>query len=323
MVFKDRTSEFGNLAETLRRKQEQNGTISHKGKKQHSQKSQFSYAAAEISKGVFETSEKLIKLTNMAKNTKLFMDSSAQIEELTFIIKQDIQKLNKDLSSLDQYVKSSRQPNKQTGDHSETIVGFLNLKLSNATKDFKDILEVRTESLKQQQEKKDSFSGYSNTFSSPPGSSHEHPSGNNSNVSSSSSKSDIRHRNTTNRDDSALYKYEMEDDDNSNEHSILMPQELMMHTTDYSSSRLRAAENISSTINQLEGIFTQLANLVSMQGEVIERIDSNMDDSLANISRGHDSLIQTLLNVSSNRSLILKIFLVLIVFIVIFVVFFA
>ncbi|EAL68745.2 t-SNARE family protein [Dictyostelium discoideum AX4] len=302
MVFKDRTSEFGNLAETLRRKQEQNGTISHKGKKQHSQKSQFSYAAAEISKGVFETSEKLIKLTNMAKNTKLFMDSSAQIEELTFIIKQDIQKLNKDLSSLDQYVKSSRQPNKQTGDHSETIVGFLNLKLSNATKDFKDILEVRTESLKQQQEKKDSFSGYSNTFSSPPGSSHEHPSGNNN---------------------SALYKYEMEDDDNSNEHSILMPQELMMHTTDYSSSRLRAAENISSTINQLEGIFTQLANLVSMQGEVIERIDSNMDDSLANISRGHDSLIQTLLNVSSNRSLILKIFLVLIVFIVIFVVFFA
>ncbi|KAK5578241.1 hypothetical protein RB653_003194 [Dictyostelium firmibasis] len=320
MVYKDRTSEFGNLAETLRHKQEQNGSTAHKGKKQPSQKSQFSYAAAEISRGVYETSEKLIKLTNMAKNTRLFMDSSAQIEELTFIIKQDIQKLNKDLSSLDQYVKSSRQPNKQTGDHSETIVGFLNLKLTNATKDFKDILEVRTESLKQQQEKKDSFSGYSNTFSSPPGSSLEHPSGN-SNVSSS--KSDIRHRNTTNRDDSALYKYEMEDDDNSNEHSILMPQELMMHTTDYSSSRLRAAENISSTIHQLEGIFTQLANLVSMQGEVIERIDANMDDSLGNISRGHDSLIQTLINVSSNRGLILKIFLVLIIFIVIFVVFFA
>ncbi|EGC29317.1 hypothetical protein DICPUDRAFT_43015 [Dictyostelium purpureum] len=308
MVYKDRTSEFGNLAETLRRKQEQNGQLSNRNAKKTSQKSQFSYAAAEISKGVYETTEKLLKLTNMAKNTKLFMDSSAQIEELTFIIKQDIQKLNNDLSALDQYVKTSRQPNKQTGDHSETIVGFLNLKLKNATKDFKDILEVRTESLKQQQEKKDSFAGYTNNLAVSP---YSNSNNNNSNSNDSPKGEMLRHRNTSSQDD------------DTNEHSILMPQELMMHTTDYSSSRLRAAENISSTIHQLEGIFTQLANLVSMQGEVIERIDSNIDDSLMNISRGHDSLVQTLLNISSNRSLIIKIFLVLIIFVVIFVVFFA
>ncbi|KAF2076784.1 hypothetical protein CYY_001911 [Polysphondylium violaceum] len=297
MVWSDRTSEFGNLAEAIRRKQEQNGVqLSQRKLSPANQKSQFSYAAAKISRGVFETSEKLTKLTNMAKNTKLFMDSSAQIEELTFIIKQDIQSLNRELSALDQYVKSSRQPNKQTGDHSETIVGFLNTKLISATKDFKDILEVRTESLKQQQEKKDSFAGYSsNTYSTT----------------------------IDNPSDNILYKYDEEEDYDSSaqEHSILMPTELT--TTNYTASRLRAAENISSTIHQLEGIFSQLANLVSQQGEVIERIDANMDDTLLNIGRGHDSLVTTLYNISSNRSLIIKIFLVLIIFSIIFIVFFA
>lgn len=313
MVWSDRTSEFSNLAENIRKRQEQNGLQSSQRKLSPiNQKSQFSYAAAKISRGVFETSEKLQQLTNMAKNTKLFMDSSAQIEELTFIIKQDIQTLNRELSALDQYVKSSRQPNKQTGDHSETIVGFLNTKLIGATKDFKDILEVRTESLKQQQEKKDSFAGYSsNTYST----TIDNPSG--------TGKNEMRHRNTPTRDDNILYKYDDDDDyDNSaQEHSILMPTELT--TVNHTASRLRAAENISSTIHQLEGIFSQLANLVSQQGEVIERIDANMDDTLLNIGRGHDSLVTTLYNISSNRSLIIKIFLVLIIFSIIFIVFFA
>eukprot|EP01132_Coremiostelium_polycephalum_P002505 gene2505-3101_t len=322
MAFKDRTSEFSSLAETVKKRQEQNGQLIRRNQHQRSQKSQFSYAASEISRGVYETSEKLIELTKLAKDTNIFTDQSSKIEELTYIIKQDIQKLNRDIAALSTLSKSSRQPNKQTEDHSETVVGFLNTKLINATKDFKDILEVRTESLKQQQEKKDSFAGgYSfnnninnninnnnnnnnNSFNSYNNNNSNYYSQDNSGLNSTSSSKNemLRHRNistTTNRDDSALYKYE--EDDRTDEHSILMPE--IIQTTDYTSSRLRAAESIASTVHQLETIFSQLADIVSQQNEVIERIDTDIDDSLNNASRAHESLLKTLTDISSNREI--------------------
>ncbi|EFA80909.1 t-SNARE family protein [Heterostelium album PN500] len=315
MVYKDRTSEFNSISETLRKKQEQNGVISKK-QNAHQQMSQFSLAAAHISRGVYETSEKLHKLTKLAKKSSIFNDPSADIEELTFIIKQDIQKLNQEISQLGQISKQSRS-NKQTEEHSETVVGFLNLKLISATKEFKDILEVRTENLKTQQERKQKFSyAYGQTQQTTP--LLQDDSGSTSIPPKSSEM--LRHRNTTtNRDDdSALYRYQ--DDQQGNDLAISMPMQVQAH--DYSQSRLRTAETISSTIHQLESIFHQLANLVQQQGEVIERIDTNIDDSLMNVGRGHDSLLKTLADISSNRGLIFRIFLVLIVFIVIFVVFF-
>ncbi|KYQ92847.1 t-SNARE family protein [Tieghemostelium lacteum] len=314
MVYKDRTSEFSSLAETIKRKQQQNGVTLGKNKIiPRSQISTFAYAAAKISQGVHETSEKLLQLTNMAKNTDLFMDSSTQMEELTYVIKQDIQSLNREIRALESISKSSSKANKQTEDHSDTIVGFLNLKLVNATKDFKDILEVRTESIKQQQEKLDSFTGQSNSFA------YQDNTG-----SVTSPKEMLRHRSNTNtRDDP--YRFDDYNNGNSNnysdEHSILMPQEMI--ATNHTAERLRAAEGIASTIHQLEGIFSQLANLVASQNDTIERIDTNIDNSLVNISRGHDSLVKTLANISSNRGLIIKTFLVLIVFLVIFIVFMA
>ncbi|GAM20070.1 hypothetical protein SAMD00019534_032450 [Acytostelium subglobosum LB1] len=317
MVHKDRTSEFNTLAETLRKRQEQNGQMIKK-QHPHQKLSQFSMAAAHISKGVYETSEKLHKLTKLAKKNSIFNDPSADIEELTFIIKQDIQNLNKEISTLGQLSKQSRN-NKQTEEHSETVVGFLNLKLVNTTKEFKDILEVRTENLKTQQEKKQKFSYSFNNNNNGNGNNSSHMTpllqdvDSGSATSNNKSSSEMRHR------DSALYKYQ-DDQGTGGDLEIAMPMSVQTH--DYSQSRLRTAETISSTIHQLETIFHQLANLVQVQGEVIERIDSNIDDSLLNIGRGHDSLLKTLTDISSNRSLIFKIFLVLIIFIVIFVVFF-
>jgi len=90
----------------------------------------------------------------------------------------------------------------------------------------------------------------------------------------------------------------------------------------YISSRATAVRSIESTIAELQGIFRQLSMLVAEQGELIERIDHNTEQAAHNISGAQSALMKYWQNISSNRTLMLKIFFVLLVFVVIFLVFF-
>jgi len=297
MAFKDRTQEFNSVAETARTKQ--SNVKSSGGKKViRNQRTQFAIIASQIGKDIFETSEKLNKLTKLAKKRSLFDDPAVEIEELTFIIKQNIVNLNKQIATLREFSKSKGASNKQNEAHSDTIVSYLNSKLAVTTKDFKDILQVRTENLKTQQERRQRFTG-SNTAlantSTPPKS----PS------------------------DSIMYKASaLEDLQESPQRGDGHVALVIQTQQDYTSSRVTAVENIERIMAELGGIFQQLASLVAQQGDMIARIDDNTTTTLDNVERGHDQLLKYLYNISSNRMLIVKLFLVLIVFAVIFIVFF-
>lgn len=56
--------------------------------------SQFASRASQIGLAIHKTSAKLQKLAQLAKRTSMFDDPSQEIDELTGIIKQDIQALN-------------------------------------------------------------------------------------------------------------------------------------------------------------------------------------------------------------------------------------
>jgi len=292
----DRTVEFNTAAETIRSKQNNAKPVK---RTLIQQKSQFTQAASKIGKEIYDTSEKLAKLTKLAKTRSLFDDPAVEIEELTFIIKQNIQNLNKEIAALREYSKAGTV-NKQNSAHSDTIVTYLNTKLASTTKDFKDILQVRTENLKTQQERRQRFTGSSiNGLSTP----------------------------TRTQSESVLYKPHFDALPESpartgGEVVIGMPQMMMVQQEDYTSSRATAVENIERTIVELGGIFQQLAALVAEQGDMIQRIDENIDNSSEYIEGGHRNLLKYLYNVSSSRMLIVKLFLVLIVFAVIFIVFF-
>lgn len=82
-------------------------------------------------------------------------------------------------------------------------------------------------------------------------------------------------------------------------------------------------QNIESTIVELGSIFQQLAHMVKEQEETIQRIDANVEDTQLNVEAAHTEILKYFQSVSSNRWLMIKIFLVLIIFFIIFVVFFA
>ena len=83
--------------------------------------------------------------------------------------------------------------------------------------------------------------------------------------------------------------------------------------------RANAMQTVEQTIIELGGMFQQLATMIKEQDEAIQRIDSNIEDVDLNVSQAHSELLKYFQSVTSNRWLMIKIFMVLIVFFVVFV----
>jgi len=83
----------------------------------------------------------------VARKRTLFEDRSKEINDLTFHIKQDINNLHSEITSLQAFVKSTQDhgQNKNMQKHSSSVVYNLQSKLANMSKDFKQVLEVRNE----------------------------------------------------------------------------------------------------------------------------------------------------------------------------------
>lgn len=86
--------------------------------------------------------------------------------------------------------------------------------------------------------------------------------------------------------------------------------------------RLNNATQVESTIVELSGMYARMANMVAEQGEIVGRIDDDMDIAQSNIEAGQNELLKYFKTMSGNRSLILKLFAILVVLIFLFVVVF-
>jgi len=87
----------------------------------------------------------------------------------------------------------------------------------------------------------------------------------------------------------------------------------------YLESRATAISNIDSTIQELGEMYQRLATIVSMQGEQIRRIDDNVVVTMGNVEGAHEQLVMYWDRMRSNRGLIIKVFLALIVFAIFFI----
>lgn len=65
-------------------------------------------------------------------------------------------------------------------------------------------------------------------------------------------------------------------------------------------------------MQELGGIFQQLAQMVAEQRDTVQRIEANTDDIEMNINEAQNQLLRYYRNLSSDRSLMIKIFLTII-----------
>lgn len=83
----------------------------------------------------------------MAKRTSVFDDPTVEIQELTAVIKRDITAFNSAVVEL-QLLSNSQNEGSLSSDntaHSTTVIDNLKNSLMNTTKEFKEVLTMRTE----------------------------------------------------------------------------------------------------------------------------------------------------------------------------------
>lgn len=312
MTARDRSGEFASAIRSLQGRNIQRAVnLKDPRKAKHMQSySEFMMIAKHIGKNIASTYTKLEKLTLLAKKKTLFDDRPAEIQELTYIIKGDLNSLNQQIARLQEVSKSQRRSTngKHLLSHSSNMVVALQAKLANMSSDFKQVLEVRTENLKQQKTRRDQFSQGPMAGGLPPSTMRGSTQG-------------------------SLLLQEQQDQvcidmgGSSSERAPLLQQQQQLVLYDESDSyvqeRAETMQNIESTIVELGGIFQQLAHMVKEQEEMVERIDSNLQDVELNVEAAHGEILKYFQSVTKNRWLMIKIFGVLILFFIFFVIFLA
>lgn len=256
---------------------------------------------------------KLERLAQLARKRALFDDRPVEIAELTYIIKQDLASINNQISTL-QTANQAQHPSAsqaksadQEGQHNKNVVLMLQNTVTGVAANFKDVLEERTKNIQASRSRQGEFvssvSARSQGF-----------------LDASRSESPLyqsgkRTPNASNVDllsldpsgPSALTRGGAQSDQ-----QLLMMEEAQPQNQ-YIQQRGHAIEAIEQTINELGGIFGQLASMVSEQGEMLQRIDANTEDVVDNVQGAQRELLKYWSRVQGNRWLVAKMFGVLMV----------
>ncbi|KAK6331024.1 cis-Golgi t-SNARE syntaxin [Orbilia javanica] len=313
MTVQDRTQEFRSCVTTATRRlptasASRNNLLSgasvpllsNDGEKKRLSRGEFARQAADIGKKITATTGKLERLALLAKRRTLFDDRPVEIAELTYIIKQDLSAINQSISALQTLNRSNPPAQQQVGEHSKNVVVMLQGKLADVSVGFREVLEVRTKNIQKGRERTENF------VSSVKGGLNDQAQG----LSKSHSPLYATPSRTPLPQSDLL---SLEPSIEQQQQQALLLEEQPSDQS-YLNSRSDAIAAIESTIHELGGIFAQLAEMVSQQTEMIQRIDANTEDVVSNVSGAQRELLKYWGRVSSNRWLVVKMFGVLMIF---------
>lgn len=319
MSIQDRTTEFHALTTSASKKLSRNNPSSaharllSNGKGEEKSRRQggrgeFARKAMDIGRAITDTMGKLERLAMLAKRKALFDDKPVEIAELTYVIKQDLSSINAQISSLQALTRSKATSGKsEEGEHSKNVVVMLQGKLADVSVGFKEVLEVRTKNIQASRHRTDQFVSNVRSNSADP---NNMPSYHSPLYATPSSTP----RPATQPDLLSLDPTPAAAASSAMNAQQLALMEEGSAANSYISARSEAIEAIEKTITELGGIFSQLAQMVGEQSEMIQRIDHETEDVVANVEGGQRELLKYWARVSSNRWLVVKMFGVLMIF---------
>jgi syntaxin 5 len=324
--IQDRTDEFRSILAQVQRKQALSKTGAQRqsllsaqqkadanGNPTKRQRSEFARNAAEIGRSISATMGKLERLAQLAKRKTLFDDRPVEINELTFVIKQDLSQLTGQIRQLQALTAKQHPTSKpgadQEGEHNHQVVDILNKKVQQVGVNFKDVLEVRTKNIQASRSRTEAFVSSA--------ASHSHTSLDPSRTDSPLYQTPQRGRSPGFQTTSAAQQDLLSLDPSGSSaltrsggqsDAQLLLMEEAQPQNEYIQQRGQAIESIESTINELGSIFGQLAQMVSEQGEQIQRIDANTEDVVDNVEGAQRELMKYWNRVQGNRWLVAKMF---------------
>lgn len=308
--------------------------------------SEFAQRAAQIGRDIHSTAENVHKLARLAQQTGTFNDRTDEINALASEVKEDIQYLHSSIAQL-QNMRTSG-PSKQFDSHSSTVVQTLKSRLAGTTQEFKDALDKRQATIKESTQRRQLYSSVPTTADprqpdspSPAAASsalhqprqqqqQQAPTSSRCGSESSSHAQSLRNGMVGVQASPAFgAQQDMEADTRAaQQHFAPQQQQLMQQQQQqgfdlesqsygddlFLQSRAEALQGVERTIGELQGIFQQLATMVEEQGEKAARIDENIEESMSNVGSAKAQLDKYLQSISSNKWLMVKVVIVLVLF---------
>ena len=123
----------------------------------------FHESAASVSLGIANVSKRLHTLSSMVRKKSMFNDKTTEINNLVVSIKSDIEILNTDLERCQVLMNETKKhrsiggKTSQASSHTSTIFQTLKSSILDKTTSFKNVLQERTEGLREVDEKKKGF----------------------------------------------------------------------------------------------------------------------------------------------------------------------
>lgn len=274
----------------------------------------------------------------------MFDDPTDKINNLIFKIKSDLGEITSKCDATQKFVDENKRQNSksQSADFNINVVNSLKTDLMCATKDFKSALEMRSTKMHEQQNKKMKLTGVStmspmrqmtpnnadsinnasalrpmsvSTSSDVVVSKYKSP---NSLPNPYSSLSTSSSENYTNPSAASTF-YNPYDSTSSQlqQHQLLV----VPPSQNYYESREQAVTEVEKTIVELGSLFKRLSSMIAQQQELVDRIDSDIENAVDNTDKAKTALLNAYEAVSSNRGMYMKISAIMALFLIFFVLF--
>lgn len=251
----------------------------------------------------------------------------------------------------------SKQQTQQLSEHANNVVVMLQGKLTIVTTTFEQVLEIRLKNIQASRDRTDQFISSSSANVVPPAAQNNYHSPQQQQAQASVVKTggaavasgidresplysvqrsrgptqqqqQHQHPSSTPSPGASANPYASHHHDYPDDHLTLPSEQqqsmLLLEEQNpdfvYQSQRGTAVTAIESTIQELGGIFTQLASMVAEQRDVIQRIDYDTEDISLNVVGAQRQLLKYYARVTSNRWLYIRLFAVLIFFFMIWVI---
>lgn len=300
-VERDRSNELYALFDRLKQDQKRDEVHSTTSTGLHSSSEvqTFNKYAKEFSNNIAVVSEYIMKLAKFSGKQNVFDDQTAEVSELTQLVKSSLQRLHDDFGSLEELKRRSlaSQRNSAAGSsgsrglfgmsgeghlrtsekHSDTVIDTLRGRLARTGQQFRTTLQQQSNQLK--------------------------------------NKANRRHMFTTADRPQTFESALFQDQEQQQQQQQLLSG---AGNAQYYQERAEAVVEIEAAVQEVGELFNDFTRLVQEQEEVVLRIDADVDDAVRHVNAGSNELMRYLSNLSSNRGLILKVLAMLFVFLLFF-----
>eukprot|EP01107_Rhizomastix_libera_P010992 TRINITY_DN28339_c0_g1_i1.p1 TRINITY_DN28339_c0_g1~~TRINITY_DN28339_c0_g1_i1.p1 ORF type:complete len:297 (-),score=68.23 TRINITY_DN28339_c0_g1_i1:19-909(-) len=265
----------------------------------------FSTAAAECNRSIAIYTARCARVNSLSKSPSLFMEQTVGQES-----SQIIAEINAEITRIQTLLQNelpmmtndflSQYSNKDCQQHANSINTFLRVSFRDLTTTFQNSLRERASNLQKQEARKSSHILLSRPVDLPANS--------------------LRYRAGHVADVSNVQNEQQSESDANGEVSITVMQGALQERT--SRTRLTALQQIEKTMGDLQSVFRRFASIVAEQGEMVQRIDTNIAESEVHVDAAHSIIQKEFERIMKNRSFIIKIFAVIIVLVIIWLIFF-